>query len=38
MGGGCLCLILQVVVLGKNEKGRGRQVVVDPFQKMVVWC
>jgi len=32
-----LCPVLQVV-FSKNEKGMGSQVVVDPFQKRVVWC
>jgi hypothetical protein len=34
--GRCLRLVLPVVVFSKNETGRGRQVVVDPFQKRIV--
>jgi hypothetical protein len=33
LGGGCLCLIPQDVVFSENETGRGRQVVLGPFQK-----
>jgi hypothetical protein len=38
LGGGCLCLVLQDVVFSQNEMGMKRQLVVGPFQKMVVWC
>jgi hypothetical protein len=36
LGSGCLGFVLHVV-FSKNETGRGRQVVVDPFQKRVVY-